>query len=194
MNSQTRPFPAFRPLSFLERVGRTMMDFGFAAFLEKFEDHFGRPLTKVLLMLIGLAIISATCSIIWSTMLNPLLGLLSAQGPSSKSWDEFVRIGWIAVTIGGGVALGFELIVIVHNAKVGRRLRLEAKKTEELMDQARDLRDQMQTAVKEAGDMVSTASLTFETMIARGVEKELLTPDQAALLRSLADTAAKTPP
>ena len=64
MISQIRQSPTVSPLSLLEGIGRAMMDFGFGAFLEKFEAHFGKRPTKVLLILIGLAIVAATTSLI----------------------------------------------------------------------------------------------------------------------------------
>lgn len=52
-----------------------MMDFGFGAFLDKFEDHFGRVATKLLLIAIGIAIIAVCASIIITNVVDPLFEL-----------------------------------------------------------------------------------------------------------------------
>lgn len=42
------------------------MDFGFGDILKMFEDYFGRRVTAALLVLVGLAIVAACVSVIWT--------------------------------------------------------------------------------------------------------------------------------
>jgi len=163
-----------------------MMDFGFAAFLEKFEEHFGRTATKIILILIGLAIVSATGSIIWNTLIKPLVGLLTM--PGAPAWERLTHLAWTAILMGGGIGVGFEAIAVLHNARAGRRLAASLRETKEILAESEELQKKIKETVRQAEDVLTTGELTVERVIAEVVERGLVTPDQAAELRSLLDT------
>lgn len=167
------------------------MDFGFAAFLEKFEEHFGRAATKIILILIGLAIVSATGSIIWNTLIKPLAALLPMSGASA--WERLTNLAWTAILIGGGIGVGFEAIAVLYNARAGRRLAAGLRETKEILAESEELQKKMKETVRQAEDVLTMGELTVERIITKGVERGLVTPDQASELRSLLDTEPKTP-
>ena len=53
-----------------------MMDFGFASFLDKFEDKFGKFLTGMMLLIIALAIFAFCGNIIVTVILLPAINII----------------------------------------------------------------------------------------------------------------------
>lgn len=51
------------------------MDFGFGSLLDKFEDHFGRLAAKILVGLVGLAVVAVCGSLIFNNMILPAYAL-----------------------------------------------------------------------------------------------------------------------
>jgi len=169
-----------------------MMDFGFAAFLEKFEDHFGRLATKVILILIGLAIVSATGSIIWSTLIRPLAALIPLPGHSA--WERITSLAWTALLIGGGIGVGFEAIVVLHNARAGRRLAFNIREAKEIIAETEAFRAQILDTMREAEDVLATGELAIDEVISEALGRGLITQDQAETLQSLRNTVTKKRP
>lgn len=57
---------------FVERARRAVMDFGFGAFLEKFEAYFGKPATRLLLFIIGLTVFVACANTVLTLGAQPI--------------------------------------------------------------------------------------------------------------------------
>lgn len=103
VNSWTRPY--FGPLFLLEDVGRWVMDLGFSGVIEKFEEHWGKRLTRALLMLIGLGVAAVCMGAIWEWLISPLLSFFQ-----TPVWGETIgSLLWVALTIGFGVAAGISI-------------------------------------------------------------------------------------
>lgn len=166
-----------------------MMDFGFAAFLEKFEDHFGRAATKILLILIGLAIVAATGSIILSTLIRPLLTLIPVSWPSA--WEKIANLLWNALLLGGGIAVGFMIITGLHHARAGLRLESGIRQAKEVLAETEALRDQVQETVRQAEDVVAAGDLTVDQILVAALEKNMITQDQFKTLQSLRKSELK---
>jgi len=58
------------------------LDFGFARFLEIFEQRFGKAPTTALLVLIGLAVAAVCLQLIVDNVLKPVLGLFGGMSPT----------------------------------------------------------------------------------------------------------------
>lgn len=86
-------------------AGRAMMDLGLGSIIDKFEEYFGRRVTRLLLILIGLAVVAGCVSVIWSWLIAPLLAFLS-----TPLWGRTVaNLVFTVFAIGGGVAISFNL-------------------------------------------------------------------------------------
>jgi hypothetical protein len=105
------------------------MDFGFDGFLEKFEQHFGRGLTKALLLLIGLAITAACLGVIWQYLISPILAFFQVPGRSEM-------IAKIAVA-GSTVMAGALVALRLYDWYLGRRIDRSAEAREALADRMR---------------------------------------------------------
>ncbi len=95
-----------------------MMDFGFAGLVDKFEDYFGKKVTKGLMILIGAAVASGSISLVFSFIVNPLFQLamfVADTSPEAYSKYETIAKGALGVLllIGLGVA-----VVITYQYKV----------------------------------------------------------------------------
>jgi hypothetical protein len=82
------------------------MDVGFGAVLEKFEEYFGKGVTRAFLILVGLAISAVCVGAIWQWLVGPLLGFLD----SPQRWRTITRLSIIAFGLGAGVGIGMFLI------------------------------------------------------------------------------------
>lgn len=91
------------PLKFFERVGRMALDLGVGGFLEKFEEHFGRWPTKVLLTLIGLAISAICLGVIWQYLVSPVLAFFRVPGRLLTLTQ--VMVGGAMISAGSVLAL-----------------------------------------------------------------------------------------
>ena len=89
---------------------------------------------------------------------------------------------------GRGIGVGFEAIAVLHNARAGRRLAASLRETKEILAESEELQKKIKETVRQAEDVLTTGELTVERVIAEVVERGLVTPDQAAELRSLLDT------
>ena len=98
----TRFQPRLTPFSFFEWVGSTAMDFGFGAFLEKFEEYFGRGMTRALMALIGIFITVFCGAAIVKTAIFPIYKLL-VPVVAKETASSFVAP---LFTVAGGVSFG----------------------------------------------------------------------------------------
>lgn len=73
------------PAKVFEAAGRTVMDLGFGAFLEKFEEYCGRFATRVLVIMIGMAVCLWCGNLIYKLAVTPLVRALSSY------WGAFSR-------------------------------------------------------------------------------------------------------
>jgi hypothetical protein len=81
------------------------MDFGIGEILERFEKHFGKLATKILLAIIGLAVAGVCFGLIWDHLLVPFY----------DGWMWFLKEGVITIPnpvelLSGLVASGFTTI------------------------------------------------------------------------------------
>jgi hypothetical protein len=88
-----------------------MMDFGFAAFLEKFESYYGKRATRAVLGLMGFTIVVACGSLIWSQLLRPSIDLVRGVSESgSGRIVNWLSTLWTALIWGAGLGVGFVLV------------------------------------------------------------------------------------
>lgn len=90
------------------------MDFGFDGFLDKFEQHFGKFLTKLLLLLIGLAITAVCIGIIWQYLVAPVVAFFGVPGRV----EAFARI----VTIGAAISSGSLFALRIYDRHLSRKV------------------------------------------------------------------------
>ena len=82
-----------------------MVEIGFGAFLEKIEEHFGKGVLKMLLMLIGLAVALFCSKLIWDIALGPLVGFISETFAGGILPKEPLRYFWNGAALVAGVLL-----------------------------------------------------------------------------------------
>jgi hypothetical protein len=82
------------------------MDFGFGAFLEKFEEHCGRFATKCLVIIIGMAVCIYCTHLIYAFAVAPLVSTLSAYWSAFGSLGIQIRIFLVVWGVVGGGLVG----------------------------------------------------------------------------------------
>ena len=189
--TQTRLRIAFVAPSFLERVGRKVaMDFGFGAFLEKFEEYYGKIATRVLVGAMGLAVFSACMSLVWKL-------LLGIEGLSDR---KHMASTWAAIDIATTVlflvlALGF-LVYFIKIVRENRQLttvRSLSTQAHELVDEARVMTAEIVKIIESASDTHAAAELVLIEAAKNALARGDLTQEQVDLIRSLASIEPKTP-
>ena len=154
-----------------------MMDFGFGAFLEKFEAHFGRRMTKILPALIGVTVVTTCLGLISSQVINPMIQLLS---PSWKRGD-FLTLMFSTFWIGVGCAVGVGLGKILEYLFVTRRIiRLHGKISE--------IQNEHQTELENTKDKISALDIAIGAILESALSKGSITQETADLIQSLLDT------
>jgi hypothetical protein len=167
------------------------MDFGFAAFLEKFEAYYGTRATKILVALMGAAVAASCLS---------LMGHMIFSGRSFLSTDTrdklgfFLIIAQLAVLIAAGFALTHAYIIM-------RRLkssRGEYEKAQSYLDNAKMLvaesRDIADKTRIERKTIIAAAQLVYERAIESAKANDLITTEEVELFKSLLDVEQQTPP
>ena len=61
----------YNAIKIFEMVGAAMMDFGFGSVIEKFEEYFGRKISKSLLALIGVTVVAGCLGVIATYLILP---------------------------------------------------------------------------------------------------------------------------
>jgi hypothetical protein len=80
------------PIAVFHSIGQWVMDFGFSSFLEKFEHYYGERLAKILVGLVGCAVISTSLGLTWSYLFNPLWDLFGLAPEISDTWGKFEKL------------------------------------------------------------------------------------------------------
>ena len=155
-----------------------------ASFLDKFEEHFGSGWTRALLVLIGLAGVSACGLVLWFALLGPLLETILGAGssPSTRAEEVAKVIAFLMIAMLG---LGFGAAVAAKY--------LESAIKAHLLQQVRDAKravveSEKQLAFAEAKLAMSehrtaTAEDCLEHVLAKALESKMLTQGQIRKLR-----------
>jgi hypothetical protein len=167
----------------LERIGRALVDLGFGGFLEKFENHFGKGLTKALLVLIGLAVASVCGSIVWTYLLLPITQMI--PDPRSGGAFQFAKLVLIVAIF---LMITNQLLQLFDNfvmRRLRKRYREEVERAEKLMAELIETREITQALHDEVADNNAASRLVLDEAMAASLERGLITPEQAAELRAM---------
>ncbi len=85
--------------------GRLAVDFGFGAFLDKIEEHFGKRVLKALLILIGLAVALFCGKMIWEIALAPLVSFAVHTASNGEWIQALAKVFWNASAFAAGIGL-----------------------------------------------------------------------------------------
>lgn len=101
--------PLFRsltsPLAWFESVGRTVTDFGFGSLVGKYEEYFGRGVTRALLIVVGFGVVAAGIGATWQWLIAPLLTFFN-----TPVWGQtLISLVWRAAGLGAAIAVGLFL-------------------------------------------------------------------------------------
>lgn len=109
------------PPSALAWLGRRIMDFGFAGFLEKFEESFGPKWTKALIALIALTVVVVCISLIISQGIIPIYNWL-AEIFSSISRNDWMEPTLIAIGTLIGTSVSFIIAFQIMSRWLTRKI------------------------------------------------------------------------
>jgi hypothetical protein len=115
---------------------RLVMDFGFGAMLEKFEQHYGSRAVKIILGLIGLAVALSCAKIIWTIALGPAIGFIAKFFGVGTRLAVALKIFWMAVAWVAGMAFSVLVFSSFFFWKSGRELRTLLSQAENLSAEA----------------------------------------------------------
>ena len=139
-------------LAFAETVGRRIaVDFGFGALLDKIEEHFGKGVLKVFLVLIGLAVALFCGKMIWEIALGPLTTFLISTVANGQWIKALVQIFWMAIA----VALGVGLASLISANLMSWR---DYKRGKELLGQTKELHDVIKANIAEARSAITDSN------------------------------------
>jgi hypothetical protein len=170
-----------------------MMEFGFGAFLEKFETHFGKRPTKVLLSLIGLAIVAATGSLIWHTALEPIVSAIVKDMPT-RPRHGILNLFWLASVIGAGIAAGFGVAAGLVFLLRGHIFKRHVKKLAKSREQTDRILSRAEHIAKQLRDANAASSLLFDEMINIAKSRGIFTQYLVDEIQSLLDTESQKQP
>jgi hypothetical protein len=150
--------------------GRVTMDFGFGAILDKIEEHFGRRVTRWLLVLVGLAVAAACVGVIWTWLVAPLLAFFH-----SPEWQRtIVTLALASFGIGGGIALGLFLVSALGQWRRYRAVRAIVAETEAraeaLIAQASKNRSRTDETLDRAISLLQDVADTAQSILDRSTE------------------------
>ncbi|HET9458771.1 MAG TPA: hypothetical protein VFO51_02165 [Sphingomicrobium sp.] len=188
-----------------EQIGRVAMDLGFGGFLEKFENHFGSSVTKVLLVLIGLAVAVLCGSVIWAYLLLPIAQMI--PDPRSTRAYEIAKLILIILFF---LMITNQLLGLADNYlkrriraqmrqklaeanKLAGRAEKKLKEARAAVGEAKQIREEAKQLHIETGDALAAADLLIERMFEAALEKGMITQEQADELRSLRDKPLRSP-
>ncbi|MBL0965475.1 MAG: hypothetical protein IBJ05_01310 [Blastomonas sp.] len=122
------------------------MDFGFGAFLEKFEERFGRRITSLMLMLIGAAVIVTCIALIVNQAVLPIADAVKAaiSLPETKLFSEGFITTFIGALVGflaggAGPVMIYLWIMKRRSTQAMAELRVVYKETIDTLEEARSL-------------------------------------------------------
>lgn len=107
-------------LTLAETFGRRfVMDLGFGAFLEKFEEYAGKGATKCLVILIGSSVALVCANLIWTMAIRPVVGGILQAYQAGGFWALAFGIFGLALA----VALGFGACLFTYGTLATWRLK-----------------------------------------------------------------------
>jgi hypothetical protein len=93
-------------------------DFGFGSLVGKYEEYFGRKITRFLLVVVGLGVVAAGIGATWQWLISPLLAFFN-----TPLWGRtLISLLWRAIGIGAGVAVGIFLMSAVTEWRKTRQI------------------------------------------------------------------------
>jgi hypothetical protein len=81
-------------------------DLGFSGVVEKFEEHWGKRLTRWLLLVIGLGVAAVCVGAIWQWIVSPVLAFLQSPHRASVFWALFLAL----LGVGGGLSITLAIV------------------------------------------------------------------------------------
>jgi len=190
----TRLSAPFAAPSLWERVGRkAAMDFGFGAFLEKFETYFGKTLTRLMVGLMGTAVAAACLSLIGHLAITMMH--LAKPGEQNRMGELVLLFQIVVLAWGAYAAINWHL-----QLRRFKRERAEIPPVAALLDKTKELHQQVvesraelfETTEKMHRDFeenVVASELVLDQVIAVAIAQGAITQEQAEWLLSLRDTA-----
>lgn len=145
MKNQTRyssAHDAFSPINFIVRVGRYVVDFGFASLLEKFEEHYGKTAGKILVGFVGAAVLSVCVGFIGSFFKGIYEVYIGAF--QNKSFYEFTFKSLEFVLA------GFIITSFLHMVATTRIGQINKKKIDDYADKIDSISDEIINACQNA--------------------------------------------
>lgn len=168
------------PLSFFESVGRAVADLGFSGVIEKFEEHWGKRATRVLLLIIGLGVAAVCVGAIWEWFVSPILNFLKSPERSNTVWSIVLA----TLGVGAGISFTSGLITAVVNRRRVKYLNNVVTETEtkakHIMDQARGMLDETfkraetVEALLEGGLLLTRAAVSANPSMSEEQRAEML--------------------
>lgn len=160
------------------------MDFGFGAFLEKFEENFGKSITRILLILIGVAVFSTASSIIYNLTVRPIANLVyKLLGEESGNWLLVVVVAF-SLTL-------FSAIVSLIAATASW---ISARHYARLYSRARGVVENAERIERRLLDTHAANLLLLEDHINYRLKDGSISQDEADLILSLAGIGLEAAP
>ena len=134
----------------LSTIGLRMMDFGFGAFLEKFEQRFGNFATTILLGLIGLTVVTACMSLIYKTAMEPAIATFNDLLIRSDSLDQFYQ--FVSSYLSSAIGLGLGILSMSYFAfpRALKRVECAHREAEKGLREVQDILKQTDALYDEA--------------------------------------------
>jgi len=160
-----------------EGIGRAVMDLGLSGVIDKFEEHWGKPATKVLLAIIGLTITCLCLAAIWSTVLWPLVEfvndvVLNNPSPHTRAIVKFlVYLSFVLA----GVNLGLGYLDRYVNWKLNAQLLRKIKEARQIVTETKENLVAAQKVAENARFYARVAGKTLDRAFEFALEKNMLT-------------------
>lgn len=165
------------------------MDLGFGAFLERFEEHFGKGWAKFMLVLIGLAIVSVCASVVWTTLVWPIAEMVAEIWPEPGTARAWVLAKFIVFTAFFLMAVNWSLDMANNYLKVrlNRKLAGKLKTANEVLERSEESLAKARVQLDNAHNVIAAAELAMDRIFAYALENEMLTAEEVAELRGQLD-------
>lgn len=126
-----------------------MVDFGFGSFIEKFEDYFGRSVTKTILAILGFGVVVIVLGAVWE-VLAPLFNWATNTATGSSATYLAYRIVLIVAAIGFLVSTAANFAQMIEYRGRIRSFFVELDSFAEAMDQAAWFTDESKAIMQDA--------------------------------------------